>query len=59
MGCGCQPRAQPPPWKSRVSFFVWVITFDLSGMGGPIGSYATTSITLTIIDHASPTTTST
>jgi hypothetical protein len=32
-----------------VSLLVWVITFDLSGMGGPTYSYATTGIALRII----------
>jgi len=54
----CQPHAQPPTWGSRVSIFVWVITFDLSGMGGPTRSYPTASIALRIIDHPSPATTS-
>jgi hypothetical protein len=30
---GLQPHAQPQTWRARVSFFVWIITFDLSGMG--------------------------
>jgi len=33
-----QPHAQPPTWSSRVSHFVWVITLDLSIMGGPTSS---------------------
>jgi hypothetical protein len=33
-GQGCQPCAQPPTWRARVSLFVWVITLDQSGMGG-------------------------
>ena len=32
---GCQPHAKPPIWRTSVSLFVWVITLDLSGMGGP------------------------
>ena len=32
-----------------VSLFVWVITFDLAGMGGPTSSYAITSIALMVI----------
>jgi hypothetical protein len=32
-----------------ISLFVWVITFDLSGMGGPASSYATAGIALRII----------
>ena len=27
-----------PAWRARVSLFVWVITLDLSGMGGPTSS---------------------
>ena len=34
----CQPHAQPPTWRTRVSLFVWVTTLDLSGMGGPTSS---------------------
>jgi hypothetical protein len=47
-----------PNLGARVSIFVWVITFDLSGMGGPTSSYSTASIALRIIDHPSPTTAS-
>jgi hypothetical protein len=46
---GCQPHAQPPTWRTRVSLFVWVITFDMSGMGDPASSYATAGIALRII----------
>jgi hypothetical protein len=35
---GCQPHAQPPTWRTRVSLFIWVIALDLSGMGGLTGS---------------------
>ena len=32
----CQPHSQPPTWRrTRVSLFVWDITFELSGMRGP------------------------
>jgi len=31
----CQPHAQPLTWRIRLSLFVWVITVNLSGMGGP------------------------
>jgi hypothetical protein len=31
-------QAKPHTWKTRVSLFVWVITLDLSGMGGPTSS---------------------
>jgi len=26
MGWGCQPHAQPPTWRTRVSHFVWIVT---------------------------------
>jgi len=29
-----------------VSLFIWLLPFDLSGMGGPTGSYATAGIAL-------------
>jgi hypothetical protein len=45
-GWGCQPHAQPPTWRTRVSLFVWVITFDLSSVGAPACSYATAGIAL-------------
>jgi hypothetical protein len=48
-GWGRQPHAQPPTWRARVSLFVWIITFDLSGMGDPTSSYATTGIAFRII----------
>jgi hypothetical protein len=32
-GWGCQPQAQPPTWRTRVSVFVRVITFDLCDTG--------------------------
>jgi hypothetical protein len=43
------PMPQPSSWRTRVSLFVWVITFDLSGMGDPASSYATAGIALRII----------
>jgi hypothetical protein len=46
---GRQPLAQPPTWRSRVCLLVWIIPFDLSGMGGPTGSYATAGIALRVI----------
>jgi hypothetical protein len=49
MGLGCQPHSQPPTWRSRVPLFVWAITFHLSGLGSPTGSYATASVALRII----------
>jgi hypothetical protein len=48
-GMGLQPHAQPPTWRTRLSLFVWVITFDLSGMGGPTSSFATAGLTLGIL----------
>jgi len=38
----------PPQWI-RVSLLVLDITFDLSVMGGPTGSYATTGLALWVI----------
>jgi hypothetical protein len=32
------PLPTPPTWRTRVSLFVWVITLDLSGIGGPTSS---------------------
>jgi hypothetical protein len=52
-GWDCQPHAQPPTWRTRVSLFVWVIIFDLSCMGAPASSYATA-----FFDHACRATTS-
>ena len=48
-GVGLQPHAQPLTWKTRVSHFVWVIAFDLSGVEGPPNSYATASTAFRII----------
>ena len=39
----------PPNLGDRVSLLVWVITFDLSGMGDLISSYDTASIALRVI----------
>jgi hypothetical protein len=44
-----QPHVQPPNWRTNVSLFVWVITFDLSGMGAPASSFATARIALRIL----------
>jgi len=47
--------AQPPARRSRVlPLFVWVIILDLSAMGGPTSSNATTSVTLRIIWRHKP-----
>jgi len=35
--------------RTGVSLLVWVITFDLSGNGGPTSSYATVGIALRVI----------
>jgi hypothetical protein len=35
---GLLAHAKPPTWRTSVSLFVWVITLDLSGMGGPTSS---------------------
>jgi hypothetical protein len=43
---GRQPLAQPPTWRTRVSLLVWIIPFNLSGLGDPTSSYATTGIAL-------------
>jgi len=32
-----------------VSLFVWLLPFDLSGLGGPTGSYATAGIALQVL----------
>ena len=43
----CTPN--PLLRRTEVSLLIWVITFDLSGMGGPTGSYTTAGIALRII----------
>jgi hypothetical protein len=48
-GRGCQPHFQPPTCRTVLSLFVWVITFDLSGMGAPTSSYAAADIALRIL----------
>lgn len=48
-GWGCQLHAQQPTWRIIVFLFVWVITFDPSGIGGPTNNYVTASIPLGII----------
>jgi len=37
-----------------VSLFVWALPFDLSGMGGPTSSYATSGIALRVTESHSP-----
>jgi hypothetical protein len=53
-GLGCQPNAQPPTWRTRMSLLVWNLTLDLSGLGDPASSYATTGIALEIIVARKP-----
>jgi hypothetical protein len=53
-GLGCQPNAQPPTWRTRVSLLVWNLTLDLSGLGGPASSYATAGIVREIIGARKP-----
>ena len=48
MGGVCRPHAQPSKKWTRVYVFVWVITFDLFGMGGPTSSYATARIAIRV-----------
>ena len=50
----CQPHSQPLTWRTRLSLFLWVITFDLSLTGGPTSSYATAIIALRIISWCKP-----
>jgi hypothetical protein len=42
---------QSPTWRTRVSLFVWVITLDLSGMGGPTSSICYRQHTRSSWDH--------
>ena len=54
LGWACQPYAQQPTWRTRVSLFVRVITFVPSGTGGPAGSYDIASIALRIVGPRKP-----
>jgi hypothetical protein len=36
----CQPHARPPTWRTRVSVFVWVISFDPSVTAGSTFRYS-------------------
>ena len=45
-GRGCWPCAQPPTWRTRV----WLLPFDLSGLGDPNSSYVTAGIALRITE---------
>jgi hypothetical protein len=38
----------------RVSFFVWLLHLDPTGMGGPTGSYATAGIALRVSGALKP-----
>jgi hypothetical protein len=51
---GCQPHARPPNWRTRVSLFVWLLPLDLSGLGGPTSSYATTGRALRVSGALKP-----
>jgi hypothetical protein len=53
-GLGCQPNAQPPSWRTRVSLLVWNLTLDLFGLGDPASSYATAGIALGIVGARTP-----
>jgi hypothetical protein len=46
---GLQPLAQHPTWRTMVSLLVWIIPFDLSGLGDSSNSYATAGIALRVI----------
>jgi len=37
-----------------VSLFVWVLPFDLSGMGGPTGNYTIADIALRVTESDEP-----
>ena len=45
---------QPKTWRTRISLFVWVSTFDLSGMGGSNTGNATAGIVLRIMTTTAP-----
>jgi hypothetical protein len=51
---GCQPHAQPPTWRTRVSLFVWLLPLDPSSLGGPTSSYATAGIALRVSGALKP-----
>jgi hypothetical protein len=42
-------RPTPNLEDQGISLLVWIIPFDLSGMGGPTSSYATAGIPLRVI----------
>jgi hypothetical protein len=41
--------SHPSTWRSGAYLTAWVITFDLSGMGGPASSYATAGLVFRIL----------
>ena len=51
---GAGPSTPLPTWKTSVSLFVWVLSFDLSWKGGPTSSYTTAGIALRIISPRKP-----
>jgi hypothetical protein len=54
MGLGCQPNAQPPTWRTRVSLFVQILMLDLSSLGHITSGYATAGVALNIIGSHKP-----
>lgn len=48
-GWCCRSVAHPLTRRTRLSLFVWVITFDLSGNEGPDSSYTTAGVAQTIL----------
>ena len=53
-GWGCRSHVQPPTWRTRVSLFVSVVTFDLSGMEDLASSYATASMAVRVTWPSKP-----
>ena len=51
---GCWPIDPTQTWRTSVSIFVWVLSFDLSAKGGPTSSYATAGIAFWIIAPRKP-----
>jgi hypothetical protein len=48
------PTPNPPTWRTRVSFLVWHLPRNLSGMAGPTSSYAAAGIALEFIGAHKP-----
>jgi hypothetical protein len=48
------PCSTPVLEDQGVSLLVWILPFDLTGMGGPAGSYTTTGIALWVIESHKP-----